>query len=193
VCVLLSPAPSPSPHVDHWQVYSEIATVAGVGVALLLGVVTAIITIFHLKMTRDGILLEQQQAEATAARTEAAAALTEGYTRRVVEALESIAAAGGPVTARAPRVQWSLANHEGSRYVLTNTGDSVARQVQVSSDPTLILRDVPADEDVRPGEVISFMAIPSLGTRDRTITVTWSSDGDSARDRWRYPLPPAGK
>jgi hypothetical protein len=191
--VLLSPAPSPSPHVDHWQTYSEIATVVGVGAAVLLGVVTAVITISQLKMTRDGIRLEQQQAEATAARTEAAAALTEGYTRRVVEALESIAAAGGPLTAKVARVQWSLANHDRMRYVLTNIGESVARGVQVSSDPTLALRDLPVDEDVRPGEAISFMAIPSLGTRDRTITVTWSSDGDSARDSWKYPLPPAGK
>ena len=81
-------------------------------------------------------------------------------------------------------------HEEGHIYRLTNTGDAKAWNVTLSSDETLVLLNVTGGPDLDEGEAITFGAAVHWGTRDRTITVTWTSDGaGTAGGTWRYPLP----
>lgn len=161
---------------DQWQA-------VGVIVALLAVVVGTAVT-------WRGQQLDRKNAEATAARSEAAAALTEEYTRRVVTALEAMAAGGGLGVAPRRQVAWSLTHHGGDTYLLRNDGEATAHQVTIGADPSLHLVNVPGPGPIGPGEAVTFMAAVSMGTRDRTITVAWSDDQDEEPDNiWRYPLP----
>ena len=174
-----------------WQAIGTIVAIAAVAVTLIFNLVS-------LRLTRDGqrlIELGQQQdremAEATAQRSEAAARLTEGYTQRVVDALEAIAMSGiGGGPARLPKVVWSMDHHIGDTYRLTNTGDAKAWNVTLTSHETLRLLNVTGGPDLGEGEALTFMASVHWGTRDRTISVTWNSDGQGTPGgTWRYPLP----
>lgn len=181
-----NPAPSAANHVLGLAV--ETWTVIGVLGALVAVVVTTVMNLRSERLTRLGLESEQEQAEATAARAEAAARVTEGYTRRVVEALEAIATSG--VGAPAPRrVTWELVHHGGDTYRLTNTGEATASSVTISADASLRLVDLPQPRSLRAGEAVTFMAAASMGTRDRTITVTWRDEAGDEHD-WKYPLPP---
>ncbi|WP_204038222.1 hypothetical protein [Micromonospora qiuiae] len=176
-----------------WQEFADQATVLGVVVALAVGIATTIVMIRQEKVTRDGQRLQREQAEATAARTEAAAALTEEYTRRVVEALETMAANSTKpaITSEAKAARWTLVHQHRSRYLLTNVGNADAKNVRVSAHESLPLLGLDeAPEEVRPHEAVSFLAVRAFGTRDSTITVTWT-DSETGEDRtWKYPLPP---
>lgn len=173
-----------------WQTAAEVSTTLGTVVALIGVVVTLVMTLRSERLTREGQRLERQQAESSAARTEAAAALTEEYTRRVVLALEQMAA-GSPATglASAVRAAWSLVHYGGDIYKLENIGNQRAEDVTVSADETLRLVNLPPPQAIDPGEAITFMASVTLGTRDTTITVTWT-EPDGETDVWKYPLPP---
>jgi hypothetical protein len=173
-----------------WQTAAEVSTTLGTVVALIGVVVTLIMTLRSEKLTRKGQDLERKQAESGAARTEAAAALTEEYTRRVVLALEQMAVAS-PATglASGARAAWSLVHFGGDTYKLENVGDQRAEDVTVSADETMHLVDVPPPQAIDPGEAITFMAAVTLGTRDTTITVTWT-EPDGETGVWKYPLPP---
>lgn len=173
-----------------WQVVGDISTAIGVLVALAGVIVTLILTLRSEKLTRDGQRLEREQAEAGAARSEAAARLTEEYTRRVVEALETMAAgeAAPEVRATVGRVRWSLDQFRGDTFILTNVGQTLARDVRISAHESLHLINVER-KDLAPDEAMTFMAAVSFGTRDTTITVRWI-EGDTGEERtWRYPLP----
>ncbi|GAA2510008.1 hypothetical protein GCM10010201_00760 [Pilimelia columellifera subsp. columellifera] len=182
-----------------WETIGDQATSIGVLVALLVGITTNVIMARQEKVTRQGLLLQQRlgeeaanRADAAALRTEAAARLTEEYTRRVVVALETLAASnlqGSPAPTRG--VQWNLVNDRKSRYRLSNVGDKTARDVVVTAHETLILRDVPEHAVVQPTEAVTFLALQTFGTKDSTITVSWLDDKNSERQIWRYPLPPA--
>ena len=133
-------------------------------------------------------------------RAEAAARLTEEYTRRVVEALESMASREeraavinnyAQFRTRAP-VRWSLRNEHRSRYVLENLGDVTAEDVEITAHKSLALLDVHR-ADVGPKEAISFIAAPSMATMDRTITVQWTDGDQGERRTWKYPLPPEAR
>lgn len=140
--------------------------------------------------------LEQDRAlnEANAERAEAAARLTEDYTRRVVDALESMAANGmGGGAAPAPKVAWAMWHESGDTYRLTNVGDAQARDVQVTSDPSLELLAFSGGPDLGSGEAMTFMAAPDLGTRDMTVQVQWTDDFSGEPQTWRYPLPYASR
>jgi hypothetical protein len=105
------------PCAVDWQTVSNISTVGGVFVALVSVAVTFVLALRSQKLTRIGQDLELQQAEATAARSEAAARLTEDYTQRVVEALETMSQKGtAPASVALMRrgVKWSLIHHVGS-------------------------------------------------------------------------------
>lgn len=175
-----------------WGTAAEIATTVGTAVALIGVATTSVLSLRSEKLTRQGQQLEREQAEATARRSEAAAALTEEYTRRVVEALETMATAprndmisAGP----APKVRWSMRNHGGDTYIVENVGDARAERVEVTAHETMMLR-APAPTDIDPGEAMQFLAVRTLGTQDSTITVQWSQPGDAEVHQWRYPLPP---
>jgi hypothetical protein len=149
--------------------------------------------IASLRITRSGQKQEREIAENTASRAEAAARLTEDYTRRVVDALERMAATGlgGIGAPHEPKVVWNLVHQAGDMYRLTNTGDADARSVAISGHESMggLIGTTEADE-IQPGEAITFMAAPSMATSDFTITVTWLQPGDGAvTGRWRYPLP----
>lgn len=160
---------------EWWGAVGNIATVVGVFVALV------------------SIAWSVYRDRSTADRAEAAASLTADNTTRIVEALEAMATQGpaaGPPARPTPRARWSLRYHQNDAYRLHNGGDATAYLVTVTSDPTLQLIDVPESQDVRPDEAIRFWASPSLGTKDMTITVNWStSEGGEPSETWRYPLP----
>jgi hypothetical protein len=176
-----------------WSTAADIATTLGTLVALTGVFVMSIIAIRSERLTRRGQQIGLEQAEATASRTESAAALTEEYTRRLVDAVETMASrpmtGNGSVALPAPRVRWSLLHHAGDTYRLENEGDLTAEDVELSSDTSLPLTNVPESRSIGPGEAVTFMASARLGTRDRTITVTWMNEGYNERRTWRYPLP----
>jgi hypothetical protein len=182
----------------NWSTAADVATTLGTLVALTGVLVTSIIAIRSERLTRRGQQIELEHAEATASRAEKAAALTEEYTRRLVDAVETMAhrpTIGGGGVAPTPRVRWSLVHHAEDTYRLENEGDLSAEDVEISSDRSLPLIDVPESPTIGPGEAVTFLAAPSLGTKDRTITVTWIDQSESQRRTWRYPLPgrPPGK
>ncbi len=75
-----------------WSAIGGASTAIGVLVALVAVVVQLVAT--RRSEARAGQLEQREQAVAAASRSEAAAALTEEYTRRVVIALESMAEQG---------------------------------------------------------------------------------------------------
>lgn len=188
--------PLPVPLGVTWQDAANLATVFGVFVALLVGIATTIVMIRQEKVTRDGQKLQHQQAEAIAARTEAAAALTEDYSRRVVEALESIAGHGRrsleEATSTPEPVRWSLTHQRRSSYLLENRGGTAAKNVRIFAHPTLSLYDATV-QDLGPNEAMTFLAVRSMATRDNTLTVTWDDPVTGETRTWRYPLPPEAR
>lgn len=132
-------------------------------------------------------------SESTASRAEAAARLSEEYTRRVVVALEAMADGGlASAARRLPVVRWSLTRGAGDSFVLENVGDAAAHEVSVEGHRTLIGPDVIAGAPsvVGPGEAVKFIAAMSMATSDTTATVSWkASPEDEERQQWRYPLP----
>lgn len=168
-----------------------------VGVAIVVGaaataggvIVTSILNIRSNKLTRRGLEQEQEIAQASAGRAEAAAALNEEYTRRMVDALESIAAGGIGGAPPAAKVQWELVHDAGDTYRLTNVGDLDALGIELESHETLPLRNIEGGPDLAPGEAMTFMGLRMLGTTDSTITVTWREEPEGEEQMWRYPLP----
>lgn len=181
-----------SSEVSTWQTVADVSTALGVVIALAGVIVTFILTLRSEKLTREGQELDRQVAESSASRSEVAAALTEEYTRRAVDALEEIAKRGlGPGGAEpAPKgVRWTLTHFDGDTYKIENVGDRLARDVQVAAHESMMLRS-PEPQAIPPGEAVTFMAARSFGTSDSTITVQWYEDGDGVERSWRYPLPP---
>jgi hypothetical protein len=184
-----------------WQESADIATTVGVIITALGLIATLIVTTVlslrserltrqGLELTRHGLDQDRINAENTASRAEAAARVTEGYTSRVVEALEAMATKGIPGVSppSGSRVRWSLAHVGGERYILTNVGNAVAEDVAVSSHESLPLLGIQGGPDLGPDEAMSFIAAPSFSTSDITITVEWD-DEDASRGVWKYPLP----
>lgn len=168
-----------------WETLANIATTIGIVVALAGAVVGSVLTWRGQKQDRE-------IAEASASRAESAAALTEQYTQRVVDALETLAKkdlGSGPAELRHMGVRWELTHYEGDTYKLENIGDEPAHGVAISADPSLLLR-APASQVVAPGEALTFMAAATMATRDRTITIIWADPSNSGPGEWRYPLPP---
>jgi hypothetical protein len=191
----ISPVPMvPVPLLADWQELADLATVLGVGVALFVGISTTIVMIRQEKVTRDGHELQRELSKVSAERAEAAARLTEEYTQRVVDALEAIARQGTRAEPhRLTPVRWSLVNHNRSRYLLTNEGEVEASNVRVSAHKSLSLLNLPdTPRDISPHEAISFLAAPSLGTKDFTITVQWTDSQSGEEKSWKYPLPLQG-
>jgi hypothetical protein len=174
-----------------WQAIGTNVAIAAVAVTLIFNLVSLRLTRAGQRLIEQGQQQDREMFEATAQRSEAAARLTEGYTQRVVDALEAIARSGiGDGPARLPRVAWSMEHHVGDTYRLTNTGDTKAWNVTLTSDETLELLNIEGGPDLGEGEALTFMASVHWGTRDSTITVTWNSDGQGTPGgTWRYPLP----
>lgn len=158
---------------------------------------------FHRAQRSDALVvrgqaIEQEVAQKSAERAEAAAALTEQYTQRIVDALESMAqnqaaTISGVAAVEASRVRWSMAHLQGDAYLLTNIGTATAEQVNLSKHHSLPFFEVESDVTLQPDEALQFMAVRVLGTSDSTITVTWSQKGDEPGQEphtWKYPLPP---
>lgn len=174
-----------------WSTAADIGTTVGTVVALLGVLVTLVLSLRSERLTRDGQKLERDQAEATAMRSEAAARLTEEYTRRVVEALETMASHGP--TGIAPeferRLTWSLTHQSGDTYLLQNTSELAAVEINISAHESMIFRP-PTATRLGPGEALTFLASRSVATSDSTMEVSWTDETSPDRQRWRYPLPP---
>ncbi|MBW1639562.1 hypothetical protein G3H63_10840 [Microbacterium resistens] len=138
---------------------------------------------------------EAERSQASAERAERAAALSIDTMGRIADGIEALVRSGfpsaGPIM-EPKRVRWSLRHFNGDTYILTNDGNQVACDVRVTADPTLMTPgELPEPQDMRPNDSVTFMAAATLGTRDKTITVTWRGGADDAdEDVWRYPLPP---
>jgi|AntAceMinimDraft_1070359.scaffolds.fasta_scaffold14648_5 hypothetical protein len=147
------------------------------------------------KAEADRAQAAQAAGEASAKRAENAAGLTIDVMERIADALDKVAGQGirGDVLlakALPERVSWSLDHHGGDEYILTNTGEATAYNVQLSAHESLMRKDEWASEPkLRRGHVMQFMAARSMGTSDSTITVEWSTELDGEKDVWRYPLP----
>ena len=157
-------------------------------IAAMLGVIASFF------LTVRGQRQERAIAEASAARSEAAARLTEEYTARVVEALEQMAAGVGVGGSRvaAAVVRWSVTKASGDIFRLENEGSATAYNVTIEGHQTLVGPDVIGGDvsAVGSGEAVLFVAAMSLATSDATITVSWASPADATdRQTWRYPLP----
>jgi hypothetical protein len=140
----------------------------------------------------------QRASEAAAERAERASALTIDALTRIADSVESLAARErDPNTLLAaalqPRVRWSLKHFQGDRYILENIGDAIAHGVTVSAHESMIGPEaVEGGPDLLPDEVMTFIALRTMGTTDSTITVRWTGDpADGAESEWRYPLPPS--
>jgi hypothetical protein len=167
--------------------------------ATTIGVLVAIVGLYFQsrstrraeRITQAGQKQEAEIARNSAARAEAAAALNEEYTRRVVEALETLATrpslAGATKTSLG--VRWSLAYFRGDTYILTNEGAAPADNVKLSSHRSLGVDHIQGGPRLGPGEAMTFMSAPSMATSDMTITVSWNNPGDEEERTWRYPLP----
>jgi hypothetical protein len=169
-------------------------TIQGIGV-----IVASAGVIASSWVTVKGQKQDKTISEATAARSEAAARISADNAQRIVAALEALATkdfAGGGVVMPPATVRWGLVHEHGSLYRLTNTGDAPAWRVEVTTDPSLRLMSSNPDhsptvsaDQLRPGEALTFIAAPSMATRDTTITVSWLDDETGERRDWRYPLP----
>lgn len=164
---------------DKLAAFGTFAAAAAVLVTLLLGWV--------------GLRRDRANSTANAERAENAARLAIRNTEQLVDALQAIARAAasarGTVAPAPPKVTWAMTFDRGSLYRLTNTGDAVAHDVRLTADETLALRVMTESREIQPGGALIFMAALTMGTRDLTITVTWSDD-DGLEHDWRYPLPP---
>ncbi|MEV4117846.1 hypothetical protein [Micromonospora sp. NPDC049645] len=180
------------PLAIDWQEVSDQATVIGVFIALAVGIATTVVMIRQEKVTRTGQQLQSEHATAAAERAESAARLTEEYTRRVVEALETIASRpeGAGLVIAAPRVRWSLTHQDGDKYLLTNVGDAAAHSVRINAHKSLHLIKPTDGHNIDAGEALGFLAVPTMATLDFTITVEWFDLSSGHKRTWKYPLPP---
>lgn len=183
-----------------WDATATIIQAVATLVALGGVAATVILTRRGHKQDLENARSAEKAAEASAIRSENAAALTIDNMSRIAEALEDMAArathdssVSSVLAAQPPRrVSWSLKHHSGDKYLLENTGDATAYGVAVGAHESLITHGLPERQNVQPGEALTFIAARTMGTSDSTITVEWSteSDAESERDTWRYPLPP---
>lgn len=144
------------------------------------------------ELSEAALAQERELAEANASRAEAAARLTEDYSRRVVDALEVLAAKGvGGSALTPPKVAWELVYQSGDTYRLTNVGDAEAVGVNVTAHESMDLLGFMGGPDLGPGEAMTFMAAPSMATSDFTVKVAWvePTAEDDPLKQWRYPLP----
>lgn len=89
----------------------------------------------------------------------------------------------------APSVRWSLEHTTNDGFRLTNDGNTRAAGVNLTTHESLRpLTDIQGGPDLSPGEALTFVAAPDMGTTDMTITVTWTDEAGQP-GRWRYPLP----
>lgn len=177
-----------------WQGVGTLVALLGVIATLVLNLRSEKLTRAGQDLTLKGQRQDREISENSALRSEAAARLTEDYTRRVVDALERIAreGLGSASSPEQLRVAWSLDHHSGDMYRLTNTGNATAQHVDVSAHESMGgLMALQGGPDLAPGEAMTFMAAPSMATSDSTITVTWLQPDASPEPlgRWRYPLP----
>jgi hypothetical protein len=174
-----------------WEAAAAIGVLVGALVTGFGVIVTSILNIKSNRLTRQGLEQEQAIAENSAARSEAAARLTEEYTRRIVDALEKIAAEGpgGRAFQLPTRVSWELVHHGGDRYRLTNTGEREALDVKIETHETLGVSSVEGSTNLGPGEALTFMAAPTMATKDSTVTIRWRQPDEDSDFSWRYPLP----
>lgn len=86
-------------------------------------------------------------------------------------------------------VKWELKSNGGDTYLVANTGDAVAKHVEVGANDDLHMAQVPEPEDVAPGEALEFMAIVLGAVKDRRVLVTWRDAQTDETLTWKHPLP----
>lgn len=124
----------------------------------------------------------QRRADALAERSAAA-------TERMAKALEG-RALEDEHRSPTPDAAWKLQHFQGDTYLLTNAGRATAYDVHVDTGD-LVVRGEHDHERIEPDGFAKFLAVRTWGTRDDTITVTWSTTpGGSDRHTWQRPLPP---
>lgn len=173
-----------------WEIAAAVGVLSGAFITALGVIVTSVLNINSNRLTREGLEQEQRIANNAADRSEAAARLTEEYTRRIVDALETMAVEGiGGGASRLLKVRWELVHDTRDRYRLTNVGDLDALEVKLATHVTLRMLNVEGGPNLGPGEALTFMAARHMGTSDSTVTVTWQQENDEDEFAWRYPLP----
>lgn len=186
-------------------------SLAGVWIQAVTALITAAAVVASIWIARSGqkhdLKLAQAEADraeradaasqAASERAEAASRLSIDTLARIADALDLLAREGALVgdlprlaSAAPVKVAWSLKHQDGDMYLLENIGNGSAFDVRLSADATLLQRgEWQRDGELKPGEAIAFMAVRTMGTRDSTITVHWSSGSEADLETWRYPLP----
>lgn len=193
---------------------SSTVSLAGVWIQGIIALVTTVGIIASIWIARSGqkndLKLAQDEADraeradsasqAASERAEAASRLSIDAMTRIADVLEKLVIDGISIgdlhvlsSEPAPgKVSWVLKHFQGDMYLLENTGDAAAYDVTLGADETLMRFGNPWEltPELKPGEVVQFGALRTLGTRDSTITVRWSSAPEGEKQSWRYPLPP---
>lgn len=136
-------------HVDIEPDIWTILTAAGPLVALF-GIIVS------RYLNGRSVRQDHKNAEATAARAEAAARLSADSTDRIVAALSTISLSSRAAAAPPPSVAWSLVPASGAMYRLTNVGNAKSWRVKIESDESLDLIDVPEGQDLDAAEAVTF-------------------------------------
>jgi len=74
-----------------------------------------------------------------------------------------------------PKISWTLSKISDSRYVMTNTGDLLARAVTVEGAgerPNKVMPEDSAARDLVPGDDVAFTILRSMGPRPR-LRLNW--------------------
>lgn len=76
-------------------------------------------------------------------------------------------------------VSWQYQNVRGTRYVLVNGGDKMARQVLIDDvNETGAIRRTSANRmDIAPGDNIDFHVVSWSGMQRPRLRITWFEDG----------------
>lgn len=167
----------------------DVATWVGVVITLAISLLTHVQSRRQARIAEESNIASQEQVEAAQRR---AVAVEEG----LAEALRLLAQRG--LTPDLPRftrgrssgadeVRWELAPRGKHSYLLRNVGTVTATGVHVDrSRATPIVRNMPEQATIRPGESVQFLMAPSLGNPlPGEVWVDW--DGQS--EATSVPLP----
>jgi len=165
----------------------DVATWVGVLVTLGISVMTYVQSRRQARIADEANIASQEQVEAAQRR---AVAVEDS----LAEALRLLAERGltavSPTTVSASgpgQVEWDLDRRGKHSYLLRNVGTVTAAGVHVDRDrATPIVRNMPENATVRPGESVQFLMAPTFGSPlPGEVWVTW----DGQPEAISVPLP----
>lgn len=145
----------------------DIATWIGIAITLVIALVARHDTRRQAQIADEANIASQAQVEAAERRAIAVEdSLTEAL--RLLASSQQGAQVLPPGTALPPvepdEVQWTLERRGKQSYLLRNVGTATASGVHIDRDRTTpIVRNLPENATVRPGESVQFLMAPTFG------------------------------